>query len=138
LQIMEKYFLLSKDIGDGPYLLGELVRLSKGEYEFRYMIKGDKFPQWFMAIPGMEDIAKTYGTDEVKDRIIHQVTPRRSTWLAGQLMKQNNVPEYDEWELLESQLALYDKRKTDKYPLGNSHQNFYFYKEIPGKVNRYD
>ncbi|MCL2160068.1 MAG: hypothetical protein FWH48_11735 [Oscillospiraceae bacterium] len=55
---MEKYFLLSKDIGDGPYLLGELVRLSKGE--------------------------------------------------------------------------------TDKYPLGNSHQNFYFYKEIPKRVNRYD
>jgi len=57
---MEKYFLLSKDIGDGPYLLGELTRLSKGEYEFTYMIKGGEFPEWFMSIPGMETIAKTY------------------------------------------------------------------------------
>lgn len=135
---VDKYYLLSKDIGDGPYLMGDLSRLAKGVYTFKYMIKGDKFPEWFMSIPGMEIIDKLYETEEVKNKIIHRVTPREGTWLATQLMIQNKVPVYDEWNLLESQMAVHERLKIDKYPLSDSHEIFYFYKEIPKRVNRYD
>jgi hypothetical protein len=136
--MLNKYYLLSKDIGDGPYLLGELVRLSRGEYSFRYMIKGNRFPEWFMEIPEMRDMGRIYDTEEVKNFIIHRITPRESTWLANELMKQNGITIYDEWDILESQMETHDKYKVDKYPLSDSHEHFYFYPEIPRRVNRYD
>ena len=138
MSINDKYYLLSKDVGDGPYLMGELKRLSKNEYQFQYLIKGDKFPEWFMKIPGMDDLTKVYETKEVKDKIIHRVTPREGTFHAIGMMKQNNVSKYDEWILLESQMALHEKYKTDKFPMSDSHQIFYFYPEIPRRVNRFD
>lgn len=134
----DRYYLLSKDTGEGPHLMGELTRVSKGEYSFRYMISGEEFPEWFMKIPGMSDLRKIYGTEEVKDKIIHRVTPREGTKNALGMMEQNGVPEYDEWVLLESQMALHDSLRTDKYPLSDSHQIFYFYPEMPRRVNRYD
>jgi len=134
----DRYYLLSKDTGDGPYLLGNLARVSKGEYVFNYMIAGDKFPEWFMQIPGMPDTAKTYETQEVKEKIIHRVTPREGTFNAEGMMAQNGVPEYDEWDLLESQIAHHERLRTDKFPLSDSHQIFYFYAEMPRRVNRFD
>ena len=134
----DRYYLCSKDIGDGPYLLGELTRDGDREYSFRYMIKGSKFPEWFMSIPGMENVDEVYGTEKVLDCIIHRVTPREGTTNAGILMRYNNVPVYDEWDLLESQMAAYDRCKKTKFPLSDSHELFYFYSEIPRKVNRYD
>ena len=133
-----KYYLLSKDTGDGAHLIGELERIVKGEYRFSYLISGAVFPEWFMQIPGMPDMGKVYGTDEVKEKIIHRVTPRSGSKNALDMMAQNCVPEYDEWDLLESQMRLHEKYKTDRYPLSDSHQIFYFYPEIPQRVNRYD
>ena len=134
----DRYYLLSKDTGEGAHLLGELVRVAKGEYRFSYMICGDAFPEWFMKIPGMPDLTRIYDSDAVKECIIHRVTPRAGTVNASDMMVQNGLGEYDEWELLESQIKLYDKLKTDRYPLSDSHQIFYFYSEIPKRVNRYD
>jgi len=134
----DRYYLLSKDVGDGAYLLGELARIAKGEYRFNYMINGTDFPQWFMQIPGMSDLEKTYETEEVKDRIIHRVTPRFGSTNALDMMAQNGLHEYDEWDLLESQISLHEKYRTDRYPLSDSHQIFYFYSEMPRRVNRYD
>lgn len=73
------------------------------------------------------------------DHIIHQIiTPRKGTWIAEQLMKQNGVDEYDEWKILHTQMMSHEKLRIDKYPFGNSHQNFYFYKELAKAVNRYN
>jgi hypothetical protein len=136
--MIEKYYLLSKDTGQGPNLIGLLERIDKDVYSFKYMIKGEKFPEWFMKIPGLDDINATYGTEDVKKNIIYRVTPRQGTELAVRLMKQNDVPVYDEWDLLRSQIAVHDKYKSDIFPLSDSHQIFYFYDKIPRKVNRYD
>jgi len=133
-----EYYLLSKDTGEGPYLLGKLTRVGRGEYSFKYMINSDMFPMWFMKIPGMDDLHRTYSTEEVKNKIIHRVTPRKNSVNALDMMEQNGVLEYDEWVLLESQMKLHDIYKTDKYPLSDSHQIFYFYSELPRRVNRYD
>jgi len=91
-----------------------------------------------MQIPGMANLHKSYETKEVKDKIIHRVTPREGTVNAADMMKQNEVLEYNEWDLLKSQMELHEKYKTDKFPLSDSHQIFYFYPEIPRRVNRYD
>ena len=134
----DRYFLLSKDTGQGAYLIGLLTRTAKGEYTFEYMINKPEFPEWFMKIPGMDDLNKVYNTDEVKKLIIHRVTPREGTFLASILMKEHNVSVYDEWDLLELQMSIHNKYKPDIFPLSDSHQIFYFYEDIPKKVNRYD
>jgi hypothetical protein len=134
----DKYYLLSKDTGNGPYLIGELKRISESEYQFKYMIKGDNFPEWFMHIPGMDDINKLYETEEVKNKIIHRVTPRKGSVNAIDMMKQNGLDVYDEWDLLESQMVLHEQYKADKFPLSDSHKIFYFYPELPMWVNKYD
>ena len=135
---MEKYYLLSKDTGQGPYLIGVLQRAEKKQYVFKYMINRQEFPEWFMKIPGFDDLNTIYGTEAVKEHIIHRVTPKEGTKLALLLMNQNKVPVYDEWDLLQSQIEMYDKVKSDIFPLSDSHQIFYFYENIPKKVNRYD
>ena len=134
----DRYYLLSKDIGDGPYLMGLLTRPNKGEYQFRYMISGTDFPEWFMEIPHMEDIDKTYGTQFVQHLILYRMVPAEGTWGADILMKQSGVSEYDEWEMLESLIVQHELYKINDAPLCDSHQLFYFYEEIPAHANRFD
>ena len=134
----EKYYLMSKDTGNGPYLMGELKRLGKGEYQFRYLINGGRFPQWFMQIPRLGEISRVYGTQEALYYIIHRLVPEKGSWEAGILMKQNGVAKYDEWDLLESLVASHEQYKVGKPPLCDSHQLFYLYSIIPSHAKRYD
>ena len=134
----ERYYLLSKDTGDGPHLMGEMTRLAQGEYEFKYLIKGTKFPYWFMQIPRMPEIEKTYKTLEVLHYIIYRVVPESDGWAAEVLMKENGILDFDEWILLELLLEQHSVHMDDSQPLCDSHQLFYFYETIPDNAKRYD
>ena len=136
--MVERYYLMSKDLGDGPHLIGELSRLRKDEYQFRYMISADQFPQWFMQIPRFWDIRRTYETEEVMWLIINRLVPSEGSWAADALMQQNGIEQYDEWDLLESLIEQYEQYQLDTQPLCDSHQLFYFYKQIPANAHRYD
>ena len=126
----EKYYLKSKDVGEGAYLIGELVRLAKGEYRFRYMLPGDRFPDWYVQIPGFRDTRRIYETQEVKRYIIHRIVPDEGTWAARVIMAQNGITAYDEWDIL---VALIDQHALYQFgsqPLSDSHELFYFYSTI--------
>ena len=59
------YYIMSKDIGVGPELIGKLERLSKDDYQFHYLFGNkDKFPNIFVHIPDMDDTQKIYNTQE--------------------------------------------------------------------------
>ncbi|MCL1912553.1 MAG: hypothetical protein FWG10_01390 [Eubacteriaceae bacterium] len=133
----EKYYLMSKDTGNGPCLMGELQRLGKGEYQFRYLVEGGMFPEWFMQIPGMGDISRVYSTKEALYYIINRLVPEEGSWEAGVLMGQNGIAEFDEWDLLESLVAMHGQYQAGKPPLCDSHQLFYFYPSIPDHAKRY-
>jgi len=133
----DRYYLLSKDVGDGPYLIGELCREGADDYSFRYMIDRPEFPQWFMEIPGMSGIRRTYGTDEVLQCVLHRVVPNAGTRLA-QIYKEDLGLESDHpWEMLEALIKRWEGVRTTKYPLSDSHDKFFFYEEIPGGANVY-
>ena len=134
----DRYYLMSKDIGDGPYLIGELTRPESGEYRFRYLIDGSAFPAWFMQLPGLRDISKTYGTRETVHLIIYRIVPQEHSWEAGILMRQVGVSDYDEWDLLEFLIKQHERYRADSTPLCDSHQLFYLYSEIPPNANRFD
>jgi len=52
-----KFYILSKDLGDGPHLMGVLERLDGLTYTFKYLLKGEPTEeQWFLKIPGFNDI----------------------------------------------------------------------------------
>ena len=134
----DTYYLMSKDTGDGPHLIGALKQLRKGDYQFRYMIRGDRFPAWFLQIPGFRDVSRIYGTQEVTRWIMNRLVPVEGAWAADIVMKQNNIKKYDPWALLESLVAQYARCGISDMPLCDSHQLFYFYNAIPANANRYD
>ena len=134
----DSYYLLSKDTGDGPYLLGILMRLGEDEYEFKYLIKGDRFPHWFMQIPRLGDISRVYKTQEVLHYIIYRVVPEDDEWAAEVIMKNNGLRYYDEWTILELLINQHAQHMPHEQPLCDSHQLFYFYSEIPKNANRFD
>ncbi|MCL2136681.1 MAG: hypothetical protein FWH40_04055 [Coriobacteriia bacterium] len=134
----ESYYLMSKDIGDGPYLLGKLSRIKKGEYQFRYMVNAPDFPYWFMQIPRLNDLDKTYQSQEVLSYIIYRIVPDQSEWASGILMQQNGISDYDEWELLVSLIEQHSQHSIDGQPFCDSNQLFYFYTEIPAQAHRFD
>ena len=134
----DRYYLLSKDTGDGPSLIGELRRLRRGDYQFRYMIRGDRFPEWYLQIPGLRDIHQLYGSRESKMCILHRVVPEEESWAADVMMKQHAFHAYDEWDMLEALIVQHGRYENDPLPLCDSHKIFYFYKEIPDDANRYD
>ncbi|MDR0920154.1 MAG: hypothetical protein LBM93_13065 [Oscillospiraceae bacterium] len=133
----DKYYIISKDIGDGGHLMGLLERLGYDEYSFKYLIKGDTFPYWFMEIPNLSDIHKVYGTDEVKRHILARMVHDEGTLASKWMMEQNGITKYNYWDIFESQMRVYIP--NDKYPFHDSHKIMYFYQEMPPwRVNRYD
>lgn len=134
------YYLCTKDIGDGPHLIGKLEKLSEDEYQFQYMINADKFPEWFIYIPEMDNIHKVYKKDDTWKYIIRRMVPEKDTFQSKVFEEQFNLSskDYNEWKYLELAIDFYDTVKGDKFPLCDSHEIMYFYKELPKKVHRYD
>ena len=127
--MVERFYLKSKDIGEGASLIGELIRLKKGEYRFRYLLHGDRFSDWFVQIPGFRDIHRTYESQEVKRYIIHRIVPVEGTWAAAAIMSQHGLRAYDEWDILVTLADQHEQYQLDKQPLCDSHELFYLYKE---------
>ena len=119
-------------------MIGEIQRPQKGEYQFRYLIRGERFPEWFLQIPGMRDIRRTYGTRETLAYIIYRIVPEEGSWAAGALMGCHGLEVYDAWAILESLIAQHMRYGLDAQPFCDSHQIFYFYPEIPADAHRYD
>ena len=123
----EQYFLKTKDIGEGARLIGELTRLTKGEYRFQYTISGDRFTDWYVQIPGFRDIHRIYETQEVKRYILRRIVPAEGSWAAEVMMTQNGITTYDEWDILVSLIDQHEQYRLDSQPLCDSHELFYFY-----------
>ncbi|MCL2044965.1 MAG: hypothetical protein FWG88_01080 [Oscillospiraceae bacterium] len=134
----DKYYLMSKDTGSGPHLIGQLSRLGKGEYEFKYLINATAFPHWFMQIPRLPDITKTYRSQEVLYYILYRVVPESDEWAAEVLMNEYGLKNYDEWTILELLINQHLIDKMDGQPLSDSQQLFYFYSEIPSNAHTYN
>jgi hypothetical protein len=133
-----QFYLLSKDCGDDPHLIGVLKRLGRSEYSFQYLIKADKFPEWFMWLDGFDEIGKVYESEEAK-ALIHWVVPRPEKLPAMWFQKTYDVPVYDEWLLLCKIADFHNKtNKWDNYPISDSHERIYFNEEVPRGANRYN
>lgn len=133
-----KYYLCSKDIFDGPHLIGELRRTAGGDYEFNYMISGEKFPDWFMMIPGFENLHEVYSGEKVLRGIIGLCVPQETHPGIRDFLKTYEMTEYNPWEMLVAMIDRQKRMAINKQPLCDSHERIYFYEEMPERVHRYD
>ena len=128
------YFLMTKDLGNGPHLLGVLRRTDVG-YEFEYAAD---IPKEF-EIPGLLISHNKHYDDNVKNYILHRVVPESTHMFIKEFLQQENMQEYDEWELLNRLWERFRKNnKQTKYPLHDRKQRVYFYKALPGRYHRFE
>ena len=138
------YYIMSKDIGVGPELIGKLERLSKDDYQFRYLFGNkDKFPNIVVHIPDMDDTQKIYNTQETWHGIMRRVVPSKGSCVCEMIFKQHGLDlnKYNPWDYLDYLYQFYSNLVSKshlKTPLHDGYERIYFYKEIPKKVNRYD
>ena len=141
----EKYYLLSKNCGDGPYFIGVLERLSKGRYRFKYAFSGEMFPRFFMRIPGLDDPNLEYFDDDVVHGILERVVFEPTHMFIRLFMDTYglgniSIEEYDPWDALTAMCE--DWKKThpadDIWPMRDCRQLLYFYESLPREVNRFD
>ena len=93
---MNKIYLYSTDWGDGPELIGTIVKTGD-EYTFAYADPDDV--KWYQIIKPYKDTRKVYGTDAVKS-MFRRLIPEEDDFYAPGYLRQYNMAEYDEWELL--------------------------------------
>jgi len=135
---------MSKDIGVGPELIGKLERLSKDDYQFRYLFGNkDKFPNIVVHIPDMDDPQKIYNTQETWLGIMRRVVPTKGSRVCEAIFKQHNLDlnKYNPWDYLDYLYQFYSNLVSKshlKTPLHDGYERIYFYKEIPKRVIRYD
>ena len=140
-EIINRFYICNQDMdGKGPELIGVLDRLPNGELEFKYMLdKCVTFPDYWVKILGFEDLRKTYNTKEIYANLLNWILPQPGT--LSDKMFRNSVGasmEDDLWTLLNKYWYYWEGVKPDKYPAHDSHRRYYFYKEIPRLVRRYD
>ena len=135
-----KFYILSKDLGDGPHLIGILERLDDSTYTFRYLLKEEPTEkQWFLKIPGFNDINRIYTGDKVKDGIIHRMVPEEDHMFINSFLEQESMSVYDEWELLNKLWERWDSvHKVTKYPYHDMKERVYLYKVLPRRLHRHD
>ena len=134
------YYIMSKDIGVGPELIGKLERLSKDDYQFCYLF-GDKkeFPNIIVHIPDMDDPQKIYNTQETCHGIMRRVVPSKESFAFEAICKAHNLDpnNYNPWDYLDY-IYQFVQSVTNGLPLHDGYERIYFYKEIPKDVIRYD
>jgi len=143
--MIDHFYILSKDCGDGPYYIGDLRRLSKGHYKFNYAFTSEKFPKYFMYIPGFEDINSEYYDEDVVKYLLERVVLEPThmfirSFMDNYGMTDISVDDYDPWDTLV--LMCDDWKRThpvgDIFPLRDGNQTVYFYESLPKGVNRFD
>lgn len=140
-EVINKFYICTQDMdGKGPELIGVLEKLPSNELQFRYMLdKCLNFPNNWVKISGMNCIRNVYDTAAVRNNLLNWVLPRKGT-LSDKMFRKGIGTEEDEddWTLLNSYWNYWESIKPDKYPAHDSHRRYYFYKEIPKLVRRYD
>lgn len=134
------YYIMSKDIGVGPELIGKLERLSKDDYQFRYLFGNkDKFPNIVVHIPDMDNLQKIYNTQETWLGIMRRVVPSKGTFACEAIYKAHklNPNNYNAWDYLDY-IYQFVQDITNGSHLHDGYERIYFYKEIPKQVIRYD
>jgi len=92
-----KIYLYSRDWGDGPELIGVIEKIDD-EYQFKYDAPDDV--KWYQIIKPYRDTHKVYGTDAVKSLFSRVIPITADDFYTPHYLKQYNMTEYDEWELL--------------------------------------
>ena len=98
------YYIMTKDIGVGPELIGKLERLSKEDYQFHYMFGSrDKFPNIVVHIPDMDDTQKIYNTQETWHGIMRRIVPAKGSWVCKTAFEQHglDMEKYNAWDYLD-------------------------------------
>jgi len=134
---MESFYLLTKDLGFGPSLIGILRKSAKNKYEFKYLFSGKQFPEYHFIIDGMPDPNKVYKGEEVYSSIISWFVPMPQTPEASFLESEfgEKISLDNQWEFLEK---LYNLNKEHCRILQHPREKYFFYSELPERVNRYD
>ncbi len=134
------YYIMSKDIGIGPELIGKLERISKDDYQFRYLFGNKKeFPNIVVHIPDMDNLQKIYNTQETWLGIMRRVVPSKGTFACEAIYKAHklNPNNYNAWDYLDY-IYQFVQDITNGSHLHDGYERIYFYKEIPKQVIRYD
>ena len=134
------YYIMTKDIGVGPELIGKLERLSKEDYQFHYMFGNlTKFPNIVVHIPDMDDTQKIYNTQETWHGIMRRIVPSKGSYASEVILKQHGLDKnkYNAWDYLDY-IYQFVQNLTTETPLHDGYERIYFYKEIPKRVIRYD
>lgn len=137
------YYIMTKDIGVGPHLIGKLERLSKDEYQFQYLIKDKKFPNIMVHIPNMDDTQKIYNTEETWKGIMSRVVPSKDSWACKEIEKEHGLDhsKYNVWDFLDYLYNFHTnlvKKVHRRLPFHDPYERVYFYKELPRRLFRYD
>ena len=134
------YYIMTKDIGVGPELIGKLERISKDDYQFRYLFGNKKeFPNIVVHIPDMDDTQKIYNTQETWLGIMRRVVPSKGSFACETIFKAHKLDpnNYNVWDYLDY-IYQFVQDITNGSPLHDGYERIYFYKEIPKQVIRYD
>jgi len=94
--MIDKLYLYSTDWGDGPELIGTIVK-SGEEYTFSYANPDDV--KWYQIIKPYKDTHKIYDTNAVKS-LFRRLIPEKEDFYTPKYLSQYNMADYDEWELL--------------------------------------
>lgn len=141
--MLDYYYIMSKDIGVGPHLIGILERIDRDNYQFRYLIKSNKFPNIIVHLSDMDDTHKIYNTSETWHSIMRRVVPGKDSPQCISIEKEYGLKheEYNAWDFLD---CLYNfhtelmKKANRRLPFHDSYERIYFYKELPRRFFRYD
>jgi hypothetical protein len=93
---VDKLYLYSTDWGDGPELIGEII---KNGYEYSFAYANPDAVKWYQLIKPYKDTRKVYGTDAVR-ALFRRLIPEKDDFYTPGYLSQYAMAEYDEWELL--------------------------------------
>ena len=94
--MLDTLYLYSTDWGDGPELIGTIVKTGE-DYAFSYADPDDV--KWYQVIKPYRDTHKTYETAAVKT-LFRRLIPVENDFYTPHYLKQYGMESYDEWELL--------------------------------------
>ena len=128
---IDKFYIMSKDLGGGPYFLGILTR-KETSYSFIYEEGITKEYE----IPGLPITKRVHLGDSVKTHLIHRIVPEPTHMFIEGFLSQEGMGKYDEWILLNYLWHRFRRNnKQTKYPLHDRKQRTYFYDTLPGRYH---
>lgn len=133
---MSIFYLLTKDLGFGPSLIG-ILDCSVDNSSFKYLFGGKDFPEYHFMINGLSDPLKEYKNEEVNKYILSWLIPDKGSKESYYFESYfgDNFVNKSKCEFLD---VLYDFYISKDIHIHHPRETFYLYKELPEKVIRYD